>query len=500
MILFHIAFRNLLRRGRKNLVVAILIAVGVAAFFVGNAVLESSIGGIQRTFSDNFTADLSVSEHSEQSFSLFGPDIPVIGEYESEPVLLNAADIGARIAAYPGVAGTAYVLSSPLLVEAGGARDTGLGLGVIGEEYFSLFHGLHFTVGAAPSPGSSGWAVITAEWASKIKAAQGHAPVPGDKVQLTFFRNQTFTIREATLAGVIQYQPANKALSSVVIVDVRVLRALCGFSQVDATQSPTAGGQGSPPTGDSAGDVDSLFSAPASPPAVSGTGDQSSAPVSIKELQKIMSEAHREGTGLDASPLGHNGAWHFILVRTAPGADKGRIAATMRKELIGAGLSVQVRDWRGTAGAVALYVYLMQFVLFIGLFMVGGIVLILTINSLVMSVFERTGEIGTMRAIGTPRGFIRGLFVIETSALTLISAVTGILLGSAAVAILDLASLQLNNEILVLLFGGTALHPAISSGNIGVSVVAALVLGTVAWVYPVRLALRIQPVRAIQTV
>jgi putative ABC transport system permease protein len=172
----------------------------------------------------------------------------------------------------------------------------------------------------------------------------------------------------------------------------------------------------------------------------------------------------------------------------------------MRKELIGAGLSVQVRDWRGTAGALALYVYLMQFVLFIGLFMVGGIVLILTINSLVMSVFERTGEIGTMRAIGARSGFIRGLFVVETSALTLISAVTGILLGSAAVAILDLASLQLNNEILVLLFGGTSLHPAISSGNIAVSVVAALVLGTVAWVYPVRLALHIQPVRAIQTV
>ena len=144
MILFRIALRNLIRRSRKNIVVAVLIAVGVGTFFVGNAVLESSIGGIQRTFSDNFTADLSVSEHSEQSFSLFGPDIPVIGEYESEPVILNAADIGARIAAHPEVAGMAYVLSSPLLVEAGGARGPGLGLGVIGEEYFSLFKGAAF--------------------------------------------------------------------------------------------------------------------------------------------------------------------------------------------------------------------------------------------------------------------------------------------------------------------------------------------------------------------
>src|SRR5512137_1152556 len=95
LLLLRIALRNLARRFRKNVVVAALIAVGVAAFFVGNAVLESSIGGIQRTFSDNFTADLSISEKSEQSFSLFGPDIPVIGEYESEPVILNASDLGA---------------------------------------------------------------------------------------------------------------------------------------------------------------------------------------------------------------------------------------------------------------------------------------------------------------------------------------------------------------------------------------------------------------------
>ncbi|HET7838949.1 MAG TPA: hypothetical protein VFL04_04275, partial [Rectinemataceae bacterium] len=61
MILFRIAFRNLLRRSRKNIAIGALIAVSVAVFFTGNAVLESSVSGIQRTFSEQFTADLSVS-------------------------------------------------------------------------------------------------------------------------------------------------------------------------------------------------------------------------------------------------------------------------------------------------------------------------------------------------------------------------------------------------------------------------------------------------------
>ena len=133
-----------------------------------------------------------------------------------------------------------------------------------------------------------------------------------------------------------------------------------------------------------------------------------------------MSEAGREGASAAVTPLGHDGAWHFILIRKAKDADTGRLAAVVRKALAEAGLTVQVRDWRGTAGAGAMYVYLMQIILYIGLFMLGGIVLILTINSLVMSVFERTPEIGTMRAVGAQRGFIRGLFVVETTALTLL--------------------------------------------------------------------------------
>ncbi len=496
MILFRIALRNIGRRGRKNLVVAVLIAVGVAGFFVGNAVLESSIGGIQRAFSDNFTADLSISERGDQSFSLFGPDIPVIGEYESVPVLLNAAEIGERVARTPGIESSAYVLSSPILVEAGGARDTGLGVGVIGDEYFTTFNTLQFIVGAPPAAGSAGWAVITEEWAQKITAAQGHPPVPGEKIQFTFFHNQTFTIREATLAGVIRYQPATDALKSVVIMDGRILRALCGYSQT----ASEAAGSPIPTDGASSGsgaDIDSLFSGATGSTTKSSSNSPSSAPVSITELQKLMSEAQRQGAAANASPLDHTGAWHFILLRTAPNADKGGIEAQLRKELSGAGYTVQVRDWRGTAGAVALYVFIMQIVLYVGLFMVGGIVLILTINSLVMSVFERTSEIGTMRAIGARRGFIQGLFIIETTVLSLAAGIGGILLGIAAIGVFNKIPLSFSNQILILLFGGTSLHPEISIGNLIVSVIAALVLGTIAWIYPVRLALHIQPVRAI---
>src|SRR5208337_1956072 len=98
-------------------------------------------------------------------------------------------------------------------------------LGVIGDEYFSLFRAPRFVQGAPPRPGSSSWAVMTEEWANEISSALGHPMAPGDKLQVSVFRNQTFTIREATLVGVIRYQPGNAALRHVMIADGRILRA-----------------------------------------------------------------------------------------------------------------------------------------------------------------------------------------------------------------------------------------------------------------------------------
>ncbi len=495
MLLFRIALRNLVRRGRKTLVVIILITVGVGIFFTGNAILESSIGGIQAAFLDNFTADLSVSAQSEQSFSLFGPDIPVIGEYESEPPIVNAADVGERIARVSGVAATAYVLSSYVVLESDGLRKGGLGLGVIAEEYFALFRSLRFAAGAPPAPGRSDWAVITDEWAAEIAAIRGRPFTIGEKIQMSLFQNQTFTIREARLVGIIRYEPRNEALKRVIITDGRIIRALCGYHQTDTPSSAAV--TGTQDATDQTGDLESLFS---DGPAASAGADQpggSSAPISMEELKKLFKEARNAGAAAREAALGHDGPWHFILVKTESEANKTFVAADLRRDLSNAGMAVQVRDWKGTVGGVATYVFLMQVVLYVGLFMLGGIALILTMNSLVMSVFERTAEIGTMRAIGAQKGFVRRLLIAETCSLTLISGVVGVLLGFAIVALLNRFPFHFKNQILILLFGGTSLHLGVTALNVGTSILASLAIGTFSWVYPVRIALHITPVRAI---
>ena len=68
--------------------------------------------------------------------------------------------------------------------------------------------------------------------------------------------------------------------------------------------------------------------------------------------------------------------------------------------------------------------------LFIALVM-GVIVVFTVVNTMSMTVMERTSEIGTVRALGSRRAGVRGLFVIEGAALGIIGATLGVVAGQA---------------------------------------------------------------------
>jgi len=64
--------------------------------------------------------------------------------------------------------------------------------------------------------------------------------------------------------------------------------------------------------------------------------------------------------------------------------------------------------------------------MFNGIFLFMGIivffmVLMSSVNTLLMSMFERTREIGTMLAMGTPRAWIVALFMVEATMLGLVA-------------------------------------------------------------------------------
>ncbi len=71
-----------------------------------------------------------------------------------------------------------------------------------------------------------------------------------------------------------------------------------------------------------------------------------------------------------------------------------------------------------------------------------AIVLISILNVMMMSVYERVREIGTMSAIGTAPGKIMGLFLAEGLSLGLISALAGNIIGIFGIYILNIYKIQ----------------------------------------------------------
>jgi len=114
------------------------------------------------------------------------------------------------------------------------------------------------------------------------------------------------------------------------------------------------------------------------------------------------------------------------------------------------------------------------------------------VNTILMSVYERTGEIGIMKAIGASRSDIFELIWLETLAICVLGAVTGCalaLVGSRGVeaAILLLVDLGVKGSLV-----------RITAGNVLWALVGAAVLGFFAGLYPAWRAASMRPVEAIR--
>ena len=128
--------------------------------------------------------------------------------------------------------------------------------------------------------------------------------------------------------------------------------------------------------------------------------------------------------------------------------------------------------------------------------MLIAIVLISIMNVMVMAVYERIREIGTIAAIGTLPGKIVAMFLIEGFSLGLFGAVVGNILGAAVVFVLNVAKPTFS-------FGrqkGLLLSPSISLEDILVISVIVITISVVASLQPAYKASRMNPIDALRHV
>lgn len=128
--------------------------------------------------------------------------------------------------------------------------------------------------------------------------------------------------------------------------------------------------------------------------------------------------------------------------------------------------------------------------------MLVAIVLISITNVMIMAVYERIGEIGTIAAIGTTPGKILALFITEGFLLGVIGTLTGTVLSLLAIAGLHGAAITFD-------FGmqsGIVLQPAITFREIVPIVAVVMGIAVLASLQPALKAARMDPITALRHV
>ncbi len=128
--------------------------------------------------------------------------------------------------------------------------------------------------------------------------------------------------------------------------------------------------------------------------------------------------------------------------------------------------------------------------------MLMAIVLISIMNVMVMAVYERIREIGTIAAIGTLPGKILAMFLIEGLSLGIFGAAVGTVLGVATISIVSMAKLTFD-------FGrqkGLLLSPSINLQDILLISVMVIIVSVMASLQPAYKASRMNPIDALRHV
>ncbi|MGW8558028.1 ABC transporter permease [Streptomyces tubercidicus] len=202
-----------------------------------------------------------------------------------------------------------------------------------------------------------------------------------------------------------------------------------------------------------------------------------------------QTRAVQDALGTLADVFPHSGSKKLdkVLVKAEPGKDAGlerKIRAALGDSPL---LKVQSQDQliKSQGGAMTTALNMMY-----GLLSMAVVIAVLgVVNTLAMSVFERTREIGMLRAIGLDRAGIKHMVRLESIVISLFGAVlgigTGIFLAWAGGGMMT-SSMK-------------TYEMALPWGRLGIFLALALAIGVLAAIWPARRAARLNMLRSIQS-
>jgi len=479
-MVFSLALRNIARNKLNNFIIIILIAVICFLFFIGNSVIEKSNISLHNAFIESLTGDVVIQKKGDVTMNLFGANTPVIDPFFTIPVLPAYDAVMEIVRTQKGVRGITSQVSGNAFLDVLGTRDSALLCGADARSYFSMFPGINLQRGRFLQEGEYG-AMITADRADRIQRNSGQYIQIGEPLLLTAGGTFGFKIMEIPVVGIFNYMNPGLFMNDIIITDpqtVRVLNSIqvAAYSEVELNENAalliTA-------------DINDIFN-------MDFFDDtHSDEEFSVDFLQTWLTEKTSDSF-IDAS----GGDWNFIIVNLEKNINKKTFINSINKIL--EPYNVIAVDWRTSAGVSTILLLLIQVLFNAGMFLVCVAGVISAINIFLISVFRRTREIGTLRAIGASDIFVGSLVLNENLILSVIAGIIGIIAGFFFINWINTLNFTIPNELVASLLGGNILNLVFIPQVAFFSFLLAVVLGVIVSVYPIFVTLRIEPVDAVR--
>ncbi|MDR0540515.1 MAG: FtsX-like permease family protein [Spirochaetaceae bacterium] len=476
-MILALAVKNIIRNKKNSAVITALLTVITLLFFIGNSIIARSSRGLRRSYIESLTGDLIIEKQGEVTMNLFGANAPIVEDYFSIPVLPAYSLLINAVREMPEIAAAAGQVSTKAAMEyAGGGRQPALLCGVDGGDYFPLFPGIKLEEGRFLRTGESGVMLTRAAAADLSRRAGVPPPVPGAMITFTAAGNFGFKIREVPLAGIFSYDSPSGFMNNIAIIDAQTARILAQIQIATADVE----------VDDSAVSLISLSDDDLFGESAAGDGS----------LRSEENAGVKTAVDTPPPPPIDAGDWNFIIVRLQPGVNAALFTNSLNKTLERYGAAAL--GWRLAAGGSAIIVLLLSALFNGGMALVSIAGIIAVINILLIAVFKRTREIGTLRVVGASRGYIRALILGENALLGLAAGLVSCALGALALRVINGMHIHIGNEILAAMLGGAELRVDFSLTLASVSAAAALLLSVLSSVYPVETAVKIEPVVALR--
>ena len=501
--IIKLALRNLKEHKSKTLIIAMFILFGVAIVVMGNSFLESVNRGLEKDFRANVTGDVAISVIPEKGtiIDVFGVNSTNIStaEVPQIPPLTDLEKIEEILAETKGIKKQSKLISAQVILSKDaeidfsvlqdddkdvGLMDLPISMIFAGETgtFWELFPDLKMIEGRYPEPGSNE-IIVDTRVVDGFKKTWDKTLNVGDDVLMASMGG---VIREGKVVGI--FKPANEysAMFQSVYCEPGLARSFAeltyasSFSQelpdsVDLSISDLS--EEDFFSDDFFGDIE----------------DDTAILGSTTDFDSILGDT----TLRDQLNQTDDGSWQFVLAKLDnPRADK-KLVTELNKKFKEAGLNAQAMDWKKAAYSYSGTVEGIGFIFNLLIIILAVVVFIIIMNTMVVSVIERTSEIGTMRAIGAEKKFVKKLFYSEAVILTTLASLAGIIFAFICMMIFNSFNIAITNSIAKMILGGGLLHFSPTPKIIILTIVVALLGSIISNRYPVKSALKITPIKAL---